>query len=193
MTSVFTPLGASRSGKASGTRRRLALLAACVLALALGAEQAQAAGHLQSQSGGDGSAQAQVVPVQVSAGSTRAAATVDAPVRVLSPGNDGRRPAASRGRAAAASPSQAQSQSAGDRSTQAQVLPLQVATGNARASLRASAPIRVLSPGDDGRPKTALPSGAETSRTAAGPAAPFSARRPEGGSPRPRPVGRARV
>src|SRR5919109_446033 len=141
-------------------RHRLALAAAAVAGLALAGPGSAQLGAAQSQSGSNGALHAVVTNVQVTGNTVQAPVRVNAPVRVLSPGNDaggGEASAQTGGGGGPASQSQAgsngtagQSQSGENGALQALLTSIQVVGITAQAPIGLYAPVRVLSPGDDG-------------------------------------------
>jgi hypothetical protein len=102
----------------------------------------------QSQSGSDGTAQVGVTNVQVAGNTVQAPVRVVGPIRILSPGED--RGDASATATAGGGGSPEQSQNGENGALQALLTSLQVAGATVQTPIAVYAPIRVLSPGDDG-------------------------------------------
>lgn len=144
-----TPRGRDNpSGGSSRRRHGLALAAAAVAGLALAGPGSAQLGAVQSQSGSNGALQAVVTNVQVTGNTVQAPVRVNAPVRVLSPGNDAGGGAASAERGAGGGPA-SQSQSGSNGAAQVGVTNVQVAGNTVQAPVRLVLPIRILSPGED--------------------------------------------
>ncbi|MGH3036258.1 MAG: hypothetical protein ACRDMU_03670 [Gaiellaceae bacterium] len=101
----------------------------------------------QSQNGANGALQAGVTNLQLADNAVQAPIGVYAPVRVLSPGDDGGGASASAEPGGAGGGSADQSQNGANGALQAGVTNAQVADTAARAPVAVTAPVRVLSPG----------------------------------------------
>jgi hypothetical protein len=124
------------------------LVVASVAGLALAAPVNAQLGAVQSQSGSNGTLQAVVTNVQVTENTVQAPVNVNAPIRVLSPGNNagGGNAAADTGNGGGPA---SQSQSGSNGAAQAGVTNVQVAGNTVQAPVRVVLPIRILSPGED--------------------------------------------
>jgi hypothetical protein len=138
----------SRSHRHGRRKRGLALLVASVAGLAAAAPGNAQLGATQSQSGSNGALQAVVTNVQVTGNTVQVPVRVNAPVRVLSPGNNagGGDAAADTGNGGGPA---SQSQSGSNGAAQAGVTNVQVAGNTVQAPVRVVGPIRILSPGED--------------------------------------------
>jgi hypothetical protein len=144
-----TPRGRGNpSGGIDRRRHRLALAAAAVAGLALAGPGSAQVGATQSQSGSNGALQAVVTNVQVTGNTVQAPVRVNAPVHVLSPGNDAGGGEASAERGAGGGPA-TQSHSGSNGAAQVGVTNVQVAGNTVQAPVRVVLPIRILSPGED--------------------------------------------
>jgi hypothetical protein len=103
----------------------------------------------QSQNGENGALQALLTSLQVAGATVQTPIAVYAPIRVLSPGDDGGGASASAG-AAGGGGSTEQSQNGENGALQAGITQVQVAGNTIQAPIGTHAPIRVLSPGDNG-------------------------------------------
>jgi hypothetical protein len=125
------------------------LVAASVAGLALAGPGSAQLGATQSQSGSNGALQAVVTNVQVTENTVQAPVQVNAPVRVLSPGNNtGGGEARAEASGGGSSPA-SQSQSGSNGAAQVGVTNVQVAGSTVQAPARVVLPIRILSPGED--------------------------------------------
>jgi hypothetical protein len=103
----------------------------------------------QTQNGENGTAQAGVTNVQIAGNTIQAPIAVNAPVRVLSPGdNDGGATASADTGGGGGGPA-TQTQNGENGTAQAGVTNVQIAENTAEAPVAATVPVRVLSPGGD--------------------------------------------
>jgi hypothetical protein len=138
-----------RGGPRGRRKHRLALIAASVTGLVLAAPGNAQLGAVQSQSGSNGVLQAVVTNVQVTGNTVQAPVRVNAPVRVLSPGNDAGGGEARTEAGGGGGGSASQSQSGSNGAAQVGVTNVQVAGNTVQAPVQAVMPIRILSPGED--------------------------------------------
>jgi hypothetical protein len=144
-----------RGSRSEGFGRRkhgLALVTASIAGLALAGPGSAQLGATQSQSGSNGALQAVVTNVQVTGNTAQAPVQVNAPVRVLSPGNDaggGEARAETGGGGGGSGGPASQSQSGSNGAAQVGVTNVQVADNTVQAPIRVVGPIRILSPGED--------------------------------------------
>src|SRR5919109_1456028 len=131
-------------------RHRLALAAAAVAGLALAGPGSAQLGAAQSQSGSNGALHAVVTNVQVTGNTVQAPVRVVLPIRILSPGEDRGDASATATADRDGSGSAGQSQSGENGALQALLTSIQVVGITAQAPIGLYAPVRVLSPGDDG-------------------------------------------
>jgi hypothetical protein len=125
------------------------LVVASVAGLALAAPGNAQLGATQSQSGSNGALQAVVTSVQVTENTVQAPVRVNAPVRVLSPGNNAGGGNASADAGSGGGGPATQSQSGSNGAAQVGVTNVQVAGNTVQAPVRVVGPIRILSPGED--------------------------------------------